>query len=157
MTHRIKQLSATDLDELTHALSLVWTVFNEFEAPDYSAEGIEQFKTFIALAHIKEQLEAGTLVMWGFFDGETLAGIMAMRLPNHVTLLFVAKQYHKQGIARKLLETAYIYCKAHFTITTITLNSSPYAVEAYKHLGFKETDSQQQVDGILFTPMEKRI
>jgi len=29
------------------ALDLVWQVFLEFEAPDYSEEGIQEFKKFI--------------------------------------------------------------------------------------------------------------
>ncbi|MBR2256157.1 MAG: GNAT family N-acetyltransferase, partial [Blautia sp.] len=37
----------------------------------------------------------------------------------------------------------------------ITLNSSPYGLPFYKALGFKETGSEQTVNGICFTPMEK--
>ena len=29
----------------------------------------------------------------------------------------------------------------------------PYAVEVYRHLGFNETDIEQTVNGIRFTPM----
>lgn len=31
-------------NELTNALDLVWRVFLEYEAPDYSEEGIQEFK-----------------------------------------------------------------------------------------------------------------
>ena len=34
-----------------------------------------------------------------------------------------------------------------------TVNSSPYAVEFYRHLGFKTTDTQQLTDGLRYTPM----
>ena len=34
------------------------------------------------------------------------------------------------------------------------VNSSPYAVEIYRHLGFVPTDDEQSVDGLRFTPMQ---
>lgn len=33
-------------DEIAIALELVWEVFMEFEAPDYSQEGINEFRSF---------------------------------------------------------------------------------------------------------------
>ncbi|MGM9541909.1 MAG: GNAT family N-acetyltransferase [Candidatus Limivicinus sp.] len=34
-----------------------------------------------------------------------------------------------------------------------TVNSSPYAVEVYRHLGFTPTDTEQLTNGIRYTPM----
>lgn len=34
-----------------------------------------------------------------------------------------------------------------------TVNSSPYAVPIYHKLGFRDTDKEQTVDGLRFTPM----
>ena len=36
----------------------------------------------------------------------------------------------------------------------MTVNSSPYAVPVYHKLGFKDTGSEQMVNGLRFTPME---
>ena len=36
----------------------------------------------------------------------------------------------------------------------MTVNSSPYAVPIYHKLGFKDTGSEQVVNGLRFTPME---
>ncbi|WP_334295796.1 GNAT family N-acetyltransferase [Clostridioides difficile] len=44
-----------------------------------------------------------------------------------------------------------------FNLTEITVNSSPYAVEVYHKLGFKDTAVEQIVDGIRFTPMKLLI
>jgi hypothetical protein len=35
-------------NDIRNAIDLVWTVFKEFEAPDYSEEGIEEFRKFIS-------------------------------------------------------------------------------------------------------------
>ena len=38
------------------AMDLVWRVFSEFEAPDYSDEGVAEFRRFIDEAPRNEQL-----------------------------------------------------------------------------------------------------
>lgn len=35
-----------------------------------------------------------------------------------------------------------------------TVNSSPYAHEVYKHLGFQDTDKEQVIKGLRFMPMK---
>lgn len=34
-------------NQLHEALALVWNIFTEFEAPEYSQEGIDEFRNFI--------------------------------------------------------------------------------------------------------------
>lgn len=156
MNNPIKQLSIIDESELKAALTLVQRVFLEFEAPDYSDEGIQHFKQFISFDTITQQLAAQELTLWAYFSNEaTITGLIAVRLPNHISLLFVDKTFHRQGIARQLMKTATTYCQTVHMATQLTLNSSPYALDAYHHLGFIPTGSQQEVDGIIFTPMKK--
>lgn len=92
------------------------------------------------------------LVLWGCFDGALLTGVIAAKSLNHISLLFVRKQYHRKGIARKLFEQAKAVCAANGA-KSITVNSSPYAVEAYRRLGFAATGEEQTINGIRFTPM----
>ena len=37
------------------------------------------------------------------------------------------------------------------------VNSSPYAHIVYKHLGFKDTDKEQCINGLRFIPMRKEL
>ncbi|MEI5990669.1 GNAT family N-acetyltransferase [Enterococcus crotali] len=155
MNHLIKQLSGTNESELKEALALTKDVFQEFEAPDYSNEGIEHFNQFISFDTINQQIAKHELMIWAYFSDRTnLTGMIALRLPNHLSLLFVDKSFHRQGIARQLLETVITYCQTVHKVTELTVNSSPYAFNAYKHLGFIPTDDQQEIDGIIFTPMK---
>lgn len=55
----------------------------------------------------------------------------------------------RKGIGRSLFETM----RKDYDRQEFTVNSSPYAVEVYRHLGFKETDTEQTVNGLRFTPM----
>jgi ribosomal protein S18 acetylase RimI-like enzyme len=135
---------------------MVWEVFCEFEAPDFSDKGINTFKEFIdpenLLAHIKEN----NFKICCCFDRDLLVGVLALREITHISLLFVRKSHHRRGIAKKLLEMAIedIF-ELNPAAQELTVNSSPYAVEIYKKFGFISTDVMQEKDGLTFMPMKK--
>ncbi len=61
-------------------------------------------------------------------------------------------------LQKKLMTIGIEYCICNkFSLTEITVNSSPYAVEVYHKLGFKDTAVEQISDGIRFTPMKLLI
>ncbi len=140
-------------DDINAALALVWRVFCEFEAPGYSEEGINEFKLFIKYSTFIEKLNAGTIIAWGCFENEILLGVIAIRDTNHICLLFVEKAYHRKGIAKQLFMAVKKHCE-NLGAKKITVYSSPYALEAYRHIGFIDTGSEQTVKGIRFIPME---
>ncbi|MBY2479118.1 GNAT family N-acetyltransferase [Clostridioides difficile] len=151
----IRELKEQDI---RNALDLIWNVFEEFESPDYCDEGIKSFHEFIEYNSIIEKVKEKSLFFWGCFDCERLIGVLAIRDLNHICMLFVDKNYHKRGIAKKLITTGIEYCIYNkINLTEITVNSSPYAVEVYHKLGFKDTDVEQTTDGIRFTPMKLLI
>ncbi|WP_313152112.1 GNAT family N-acetyltransferase [Lacrimispora sp.] len=136
------------------ALDLIWQVFLEFEAPDYSDEGIQEFKKFIDLNSIGQKISDNEMRFWGYFSGEDIVGVAATRQPCHISLLFVDKKHHRQGIGRELFNTITSFYKAAGLYREMTVNSSPYAVEVYHKLGFADTDTEQLVNGIRFIPMK---
>ncbi|MEI6100470.1 MAG: GNAT family N-acetyltransferase [Eubacteriales bacterium] len=138
------------------ALSLVWDVFQEFEAPDYAQEGIDTFHDFIKPDSILEKMERKEILFWSCMMGSSLAGVLAVRNDNHICLLFVRREFQRQGIARKLFLAAEEYCRS-LGLKNMTVNSSPYAVEAYRRLGFKDLAMEQTMNGIRYTPMEYAI
>lgn len=149
----IKQIDNTSVDK-SHAMDLVWRVFLEFEAPEYSDEGIQEFKDFISLSAVKQRMSLDQFLMWGCFDNEKIIGIIATRPPCHISLLFVDKKHHRQGIARALYAIVLDYFKSNSDYCAVTVNSSPYALEAYRGLGFMDTDKEQTVNGLRFIPMK---
>lgn len=129
--------------EVATALELTWKVFMEFEAPDYSQEGIDEFRRFLA-NHVKVE----KLQFYGAFSREKMVGVLAMQ-QSHISLLFVEKEFHRQGIARSLFQ----YMLSHTSGDSITVNSSPYALDVYRKLGFIATSAEQITNGIRYTPM----
>ena len=150
---RVEQLAKNEYsiriladDETDAALALAWKVFTEYDSLDYSSEGTEEFR---------KTLENGAylagLRYYGAFDGEKLIGLLAIRVSQrHICFFFVDGEYHRRGIGTKL----FWRLRGDFPGQKITLNSSPYGLPFYKALGFKETGSEQTVNGIRFTPME---
>ena len=141
-------------DDIIPAMDLVWRVFSVFEAPEYSEEGIAEFKAFIEPSFITDKMSNGEYRLWGAYENEQIVGVIAIKLPLHITLLFVDKHYHRRGIARKLFETVIgdeTIIRGH---DRVAVYSSPYAVEIYRRMGFVPTDTEQIVNGLRFTPME---
>lgn len=155
-THCIAKIDGNS-EKLDEALALVWQVFSAFEAPEYPSEGIKEFKDYIGKGSIARKLETGELLMWCAFEGERIVGVIASRRPCHISLLFVAKDRHRRGIAKQLLMNILNYYKQNTCFSEVTVNSSPYAKEIYHKLGFTDTDEERTVNGIRFTPMKRTI
>lgn len=131
---------------LPAALDLVWKVFLEFEAPEYSQEGIDEFKRTI-----DRQEDDFTFEMHGAFEEDELLGVIATRNESsHIALFFVRTEHQGRQIGRKLFEHIVPLCPSDF----ITVNSSPYAVKIYRKLGFADTDAEQLTNGIRYVPMK---
>lgn len=135
-------------EAMPEALALVRRVFMEYEAPDYTAEGVAEFERSIRDAEWLSQLR-----LWGAYADALLIGVAAARSGGtHIALFFVDGRFHRQGVGRRLFETALAECPSD----TMTVNSSPYAVPVYRALGFRETAAEQSVNGLRFTPMAFR-
>ncbi|MCR5507098.1 MAG: GNAT family N-acetyltransferase [Lachnospiraceae bacterium] len=142
--------------EWEDAMQLAWDTFLIFEAPDYSIKGVHSFKSFVRDPLLKRMYTYGEYVAIGAFADNRIVGIIGVRNANHVSLLFVDKDYHRKGIASALLNRYYRDARAA-GLTYVTVNSSPYAVEFYHKFGFVNTDHEIEKDGIRFTPMRMDI
>jgi GNAT superfamily N-acetyltransferase len=132
--------------ETETALQLIWKTFLQFEAPDYSQQGVDNFYKFISDQEIIAQLE-----FFGAFEDNLLKGVIATRENRkHICCFFVSATYQKQGIGRQLWE----HLKNITNHTELTVNSSPFAVPIYHKLGFVDVDTEQISDGIRYTPMK---
>lgn len=147
-------------DEVKEALALALEVFMQFEAPDYSPEGVDSFKRdIIENEEFKNRCKQGIYPIYAAFDGDKIIGVMGMRSnKTHINLVFVKKEYHRQGVATALfnflLEDVR---KDNPGLKEITLNSSPYGKAFYLHIGFSSLSEEQEVHGIRFTPMKYAV
>ncbi|KUO53502.1 MAG: hypothetical protein APF76_11875 [Desulfitibacter sp. BRH_c19] len=135
---------------------MVWEVFSEFEAPYYSAEGVNTFKEFIHPQRLVSQIISNDFKIYCCFEGNDLVGVLAFRNTSHISLLFVKKSHQRIGIAKELLRIATMeLLKIDPDLQELTVNSSPYAVIIYEKLGFNATNTMQEKHGLKYKPMKK--
>lgn len=146
--------------EVQRAMALALEVFMQFEAPDYGPAGVETFKRdIVENTDYLEKAKCGICPIYGAFDGDAIVALMGMRSDRkHINLVFTKKEYHRKGIATALF---------HYLLTDVlredpalgelTLNSSPYGLPFYLHMGFVPVSQEQQINGIRFTPMKYAV
>jgi len=128
---------------------LVLTVFEKYEAPDYSEQGIKEFYKSIFDPEYLSMLR-----VYGAFVKNDIVGTIATRSNgNHIALFFVSEEYQQQGIGKAL----FMHVCHDNTSGKITVNSSPFAVVVYHHLGFTDMNTEQVTNGLRYTPMEFRL
>jgi len=154
----IKKIKKIDLEA---AIDLANQVFHEFIADGYTEEGRQTFTDYLdyKLEEMAEDLESGHKKLWGFYEDNRIIGVIGTRDRFHVSLMFVDKNHHHQGIARALFDTVLADLKSQLPgkFFVMTVNSSPYAVEVYRRFGFEATATEQVNKGIRFVPMKLTV
>lgn len=151
---QIRRANIFDWDE---AIALAWKTFLKFEAKDYGQEGVDSFREFLSDALLRRMFLTGEYPMFIALDDGKQTGMISLRNKTHISLLFVEEGYHRRGIGRKLISNMEAYIQKEYQERKITVNAAPYAVEFYHHVGFEDVAPQLAKDGIVYTPMEKRI
>lgn len=141
-------------DEWEDAMSLAWRTFLRFEADVYSPEGVRNFENFITDSTLYRMFVVGSYQLFVALDGKKIVGMLTLRGGTHISLLFVDEKYHRKGIGRALLQYMSNYLLTETQASRVTVNASPYGVEFYHRLGFRDLRPQERKDGIIYTPME---
>ena len=144
-------------NEVKTALDLALEVFMQFEAPDYTLEGVETFRRdVVENQEFINNCEKGICPIYAAFDGEKIVGIIGLKEnKTHINLVFTKKEYHHQGIATAIWNFLLNdLLSENPDLTEITLNSSPYGKGFYLHIGFIPLTGEQEINGIKFTPMK---
>ncbi len=137
--------------------TLVLSLFDEYIAPEYTPQGIAEFRKYAEATALVDRANHDHFVVVARRH-EILAGMIEMRQNNHVALLFVAQAFQRQGLSRELLDHAIAQVREWGDeLERVTVNSSRYGVPVYEALGFRQTGPERSVNGILFTPMAMRL
>ena len=145
-------------EEWQEAMALAWKTFLRYEAPDYTQEGIRNFREFITDTTLYRMYVTGSYQMFVAISDNKIVGMLTMRGTSHISLLFVDGAYHNNGIARELIQKLCNFLMQEVGgIRRVTVNAAPYAVGFYHKLGFRDLGEETMKDGIIFTPMEKEL
>ena len=142
-------------EEWEPAMKMIWRTFLQFEASDYSEEGIRNFLDFITDERLFHSFLRGDYQMMVAEDGERLIGAASVRNRNHLSLLFVDEPYHRRGVGRHLMDRFCAYLKTEAGEHYMSLQAAPYAVGFYLRIGFRAVSPEEEIGGIRVTAMEK--
>ena len=152
LTYRVLQQ-----EEYDNALALCLAVFDEAVASYNPPAGRDSFTRFINSDELKRLFQNGEFKMLGCFieldQNQVLIGVIGVKGLNsqpHISLLFVAQQYAKHSIGKKLID---------FTLgnrKNITVNASINAEGFYQSCGFQRTVGIVFEDGLKTIPMQRK-
>jgi predicted GNAT family N-acyltransferase len=151
---RIREAGGSDWDQ---AMLLAYQTFLQFDAPDYTAEGIENFRRFVSDEELRKLFIAGSYQLFVASLHGQIIGMLSLREKKHISLLFVDSRFHRNGIGAALIRYACSYAEADHGEKRVTVNASPYATDFYLRIGFRKLGTEMTADGIRFTPMEIRF
>lgn len=147
------QLRHAKVADATAISALVQTGFNEFVAPDWEPGACEVFMGQSSPERFASAIPSAAFA--AVVEAEAhIVGFIFMSQPAQLDFLFVHASWLRQGIARQLWKAARAHIEAQFpTLKTVELNSSPYAVGAYRALGFYPISEAFRRGGALATRM----
>ncbi len=133
--------------------ALVTRVFDEFIAPDYSDDGVQEFLKYAEPNLLLERSLRNHFVLVATVL-EEIVGMIEVREYDHVSLRFVDRRFQRIGIGKELLRRSLEVCRSHKPgLSEISVKSSPYAVAVYQKMGFRQQGPARTVKGICFVPM----
>lgn len=139
--------------EETRVSDLVFRVFDEFVAPDFPPEGVEEFLRYIQPDVLRQRSATNHFALLAEL-GDEVVGVIELRDCEHISLYFVDRAHMGRGIGNELWRRALAICRRERPdLAEISVNSSLYAVPIYERLGFRQTKPEQMVNGIRFVPM----
>ncbi|MFW5771078.1 MAG: GNAT family N-acetyltransferase [Spirochaetota bacterium] len=139
------------------AHDMIKRTFAEFVASDLNNAGKASFLHYIKIEALTGRIKNGESFILAAMDDQNVVGVIEVSEYRYIKLLFVDKNYQGNGIARLLLDEAYRRCKADWhDCSELKVNSSLYAFEIYKKLGFEPAGEKQEKDGVVYIPMERK-
>ncbi len=139
--------------EETEVCALVSRSFNEFVAPGYSQEGVDEFLKYAQPDSLLRRSQTGHFVVVAQVQ-DTIVGMVEVRGNKHISMLFVDKNFQQRGIGKELVKKSLEIAQSNNPeLAQMSINSSPYAVPIYEKLGFRKKEPEQMKNGIRFTPM----
>lgn len=146
---KIRRARVDDADRISELLS---ALTRRHVVPDMTAAGARYFLSELAAERMRERL-ASDFAFHVAESGDRMTGVVAMSSPTHVYYLFVDTPFHRRGLARRLLLEATAEWRASGGQAPLTVNASPYAVAAYRRLGFEPAGGRAERNGVPFYPM----
>ena len=152
---RIRKCRENDLHQTASLISETFLSFNfKDNPPDASKDYAAYYDPSINLEDIRKRFEDTSL----FFVAEKNRQIVGMirAIENRIVNLFVHKNFHRQGIGKRLIHRYERECMKR-GYQKIVLRSQIYAVPFYQACGYNKTTGIRNNYGLTIQPMKKQL
>lgn len=115
--------------------------------------GAEGFLATLRPESIEGKIVSSEVDYYTYVAGGQLMGVVGVRDRTHLFHLFVDQEFQGQGIARALwshVSEVYGWTSAK---VAVTVNSTPFALPFYEHVGFQASGPRVEKNGVAFIPM----
>ena len=145
---KIEKAKIDDIEEIS---DLVKRIYLKYNSKIDTEEGIKNILIFVSAESMRLRFYIeGALMLVARDENNDIVGMIELKNFEHISLFFVDDKYFKCHIGKKLFEET----KNIFGCDKYSVNSSDYALEFYKKLGFIQiTDSIKIEKGVHFYPM----
>ena len=107
----------------------MWASGDLWELTDGTLESVAEWKKLCNLEELRDRISSGERTLVATWNG-IVVGFIAFKRGNHLSLLFVRREFSMQGIAREL----FTQCTKDFD--EITVNAAETALGFYQKIGF---------------------
>ncbi|WP_333291972.1 MULTISPECIES: GNAT family N-acetyltransferase [unclassified Microcoleus] len=125
----------------------MWAAADLWELTDGTPESVTEWKQISDIEELRARILSSEKTLVATWNG-IIVGFIAFRRGNHLSLLFVRREFGGQGIGREL------FTRCSNDIEEITVNSSDAAVGFYQKVGFVQSGDRFFAKGIWGTPMK---
>ena len=131
-----------------HELSAcMWASANLWDLTDGTPESINAWREICAPDELRGRILSREKALVATWHG-IIVGFIAFRRRNHLSLLFVRREFSRQGIGREL------FMRCSRDLQEVTVNSADTAVGFYQKIGFVQQGDRFCKQGIWATPMQ---
>jgi GNAT superfamily N-acetyltransferase len=141
------------VNDAKHISSLILPLVKKFISHDYPPKGEQTMLNAMSESAIRANLAGDCrylLATTSVKGVTTLVGVLGVKGNDHLYHLFVAENYHGQGVGEALWRE----CLHQFSAQHFRVNASRYAIGFYQHLGFVARDAAWEKNGVTCYPMD---
>ncbi len=142
ITYRLPQIG----DE--HQISgCMWASAALWELTDGTPESVAEWLQICHPDELRDRILSDQKTLVATWN-EIIVGFIAFKRGNHLSLLFVRKEFSGQGIGREL------FTQCSDDLNEVTVNAAEAAVGFYQKVGFRQSGDRFFQHGIWGTPMK---
>jgi GNAT superfamily N-acetyltransferase len=125
----------------------MWAAANLWELTDGTPESVAEWLEICHPEELKDRILSSERMLVATWS-EIVVGFIAFKRGNHLSLLFVRREFARQGIGRAL------FTQCAHDLDQVTVNAAEAAVGFYQKIGFRQCGDRFCKNGLWGIPMQ---